>query len=85
VARRDAQVLLQWKLHAEVTKVIARFAEPTRKNGLKVGVMLSICQFIGSFCLFSAQRNEPEMNHVAVHLHKRCLTIRFSSGFPSYQ
>ncbi len=34
--------------------------QSTRTNGLKVRVMLPICQFICSCCLFSAQRNQPE-------------------------
>src|SRR2546430_5390077 len=55
--------------------------QSTRKIGLKVRVMLSICQFICSFCLFSAQRSEHETNHFAVNLHMSSAVNRSRGGF----
>jgi hypothetical protein len=40
-----------------------------REHGLSVRQMLWNCQIVCAFCLFSAQRNEQETNHVAVNLH----------------
>jgi hypothetical protein len=53
------------------------------ENGLKVRVMCSICQFIGAFCLFSAQRSAHETHHFAVNLHMSSAVNRSRGGFAS--
>jgi hypothetical protein len=55
--------------------------QSTRKNGLKVRVMFSICQFMCSFCLFSAQRSAHETHHFAVNLHMSSAVNRSRGGF----
>ena len=42
---------------------------------------LNICQFICSFCLFSAQKSEHETNHFAVNLHMSSAVNRSRGGF----
>jgi hypothetical protein len=47
--------------------------------------MLSICQFICSFCLFSAKRSEHETTHLAVNLHMSSAVDHARGGFSSNQ
>ena len=56
-----------------------RYQSIRKKQARSVRVMLPICQFICSFCLFSAQRSEHETTHVAVNLQPSKMVDRVLS------